>query len=67
MQIVGKTVFFCVLAIIALCFWSLFFGNDSALYFVVFEIVICTTIICEHINSIIEKIGEIQKNKCKEE
>ena len=61
MQIVGKTVFFCLLAIVALCFWSLLFGNDSLLYFIVFEIIICTTIICDGIHSIVQKIDEIQK------
>lgn len=61
MQIVGKIVFFCLLTIVALCFWSLLFGNDSLLYFIVFEIIICTTIICEGIQSIVQKIDEIQK------
>lgn len=61
MQIIGKTVLFCLLTIVALCFWSLLFGNDSLLYFIVFEIIICTTIICEGIQSIVQKIDEIQK------
>ena len=58
MQIIGKTVLFCLLTIVALCFWSLLFGNDSLLYFIVFEIIICTTIICEGIQSIVQKIDD---------